>query len=63
MLGEVFNVFISLTSHEGFNAFIWFNKHVHDSVKVIQYYMSHLNFFKNSIELKHQAFKTCHAQK
>jgi hypothetical protein len=45
MLGENFNDLISPTSHEGFNAFIWFNGHVHDSVKVIQYRTSHAIIF------------------
>jgi hypothetical protein len=35
MLGEAFNDLISPTSHEGFNAFTSFNRHVHDGVKVI----------------------------
>jgi hypothetical protein len=45
MLGEVFNDLVSFTNHEDFNAFIWFNGHVHDGVKVIQYYMSHFIVF------------------
>jgi hypothetical protein len=37
MLGEVFNDLVSPTNHEGFNVFTWFNGHVYDGVKVIQY--------------------------
>jgi hypothetical protein len=40
-MGESFNDFVSPMSHEGFNAFTWFNGHVHDSVKVVEYCMSH----------------------
>jgi hypothetical protein len=45
MLGEDFDDLVSPTSHEGFNAFTWFNGHVHDGVKAIQYCMSHLIVF------------------
>jgi len=45
MLGEIFNDFVSPMSHEGFNDFTWFNGHVHDDVKVIQYYMLHFIVF------------------
>jgi hypothetical protein len=45
MLGEAFNDLVSPMSHEDFNAFIWFNGHVHDDVKVIQYCTSHFNVF------------------
>jgi hypothetical protein len=41
MLGEAFNDLVSPTNHEGFNVFTWFNGHVHDNMKVIQYCMSH----------------------
>jgi hypothetical protein len=47
MLGEVFNDLVSPTSHEDFNAFIWFNGHVHDGVKGIQYCMLHFIVFDN----------------
>jgi hypothetical protein len=45
MLREVFNDLIFPTSPEGFNVFTWFNGHVHDGVKVIQYFMLHPIFF------------------
>jgi hypothetical protein len=51
MLGEAFNDFVSPTNHEGFNAFIWFNMHVYDDVKVIQYYMSHFIVFDFSHQM------------
>jgi len=63
MLGEASNDFVSFTSHEGFNPFIWFNGHVHDDVKVIQYCTSYPIVSDFFIERKRQAFKTCHAQR
>ncbi len=59
MLGEAFNNLVFPIIHEIFNAFIWFNGHVHDNMKVIQYCTPHLIIF-DSIEHKHQTFKTCH---
>ncbi len=52
MLGETFNGFVSPTSHESFNAFTWFNGHVHDGVKVIQYCTSHFTVFDLFIKCK-----------
>ncbi len=48
MLAQAFNDLVFPMSHEDFNAFIRFNGHVHDNVKVVQYSMSHpivFNFF------------------
>jgi hypothetical protein len=45
MLDEAFNDIVFPMNHEGFNAFTSFNGHVHDSVKVVQYCMSHPSVF------------------
>jgi len=45
MLDEGFNGLVFSMNHDRFNAFIWFNGHVHDDVKVIQYCMLHFIVF------------------
>jgi hypothetical protein len=55
MLGETFNDLVFMTNDEGLNAFIWFNGHVHDGAKVIQYCMLHptiFDFFPSNVSAK-----------